>query len=134
MNWDRFFGKAIVAAGLLFGVIGFCNASSPVSIDMGEVPATYLRQASSFTATAIFAERTSRKDGTCFNNTAAAVWLGTTSVTMNMVTHENYRIGIPVPSSSTFTLGGAFTGNGWYLTCGAGVASCEMRCAETYKR
>lgn len=84
---------------------------------------------SSVAGTAIFSATVKRPDGTAFNNTGSTVWIGSVTETLNGQVHTNILNGFPVLSSATFPLDGSMTGV-LYVTCDAGVSTCEMRVIE----
>jgi hypothetical protein len=84
---------------------------------------------SSVTGTAFFSGSNLRLDGTCRNNSAFTLWVGTVSATINNALHTNIAQGFPVLSSETFKLDGQFRGT-MYATCEAAVAACNLRCVD----
>lgn len=96
--------------------------------EIGSYGATGVVTGSSITGTAFADATVKRPDGAYFNNTASTIWVGTTTATFQ-TGHSNITLGFPVLSSSTFGLGGSFTGT-WAFTCDVGVAACEIRKLE----
>ena len=84
---------------------------------------------SSVAGTEFFAASIKRPDGSCLNNTATTVWIGTVSATQHLTLHSNIVNGYPVTSTQPWKLDGSFTGN-MYFTCSEGIATCEFRCAD----
>ena len=84
---------------------------------------------SSVTGTGMMSVAVNRPDGMYFNNTGSTIWIGTVSATIQSA-HTNVFMGFPVLASTTFKLGGSYTGNA-YFTCNVGVANCEVRSLQT---
>jgi len=129
--------KRLFLAGILALIAGpaFADHEIKVAIDRGTYPGTASVNGSSSTGTAFFSADAKRMDGIAFNNSPDYIYLGTTSVALHGVgvTHENLRIGVPVPSSGTFKLDGIMS-DALYFTCKAGQSSCNVRVMETKNR
>ena len=84
---------------------------------------------SSTTGATLMSASVKRPDSICYNNSASTVFIGTTSATMDAVTHSNITNGFPITSSATFKLDGSMSGN-VYATADIGVASVNVRCID----
>lgn len=118
--------------GLMFLLIaGPCYATfdTRAAISKGSYVETASVTSSSITGTQFIAPDAKRLDALLFNNTAGIVWIGTTATTLNMVEHSNITLGLPLTASATFRLDGIMPDK-LYVTCGVGVASCNVRVLE----
>lgn len=124
----------------LFCALATAHLTAPVQADTGWEGATRKEQGSylaayyvrgtSYTGTAFVDASVKRPAGIYFNNTASAIYIGTTTaLSVEANDHTNRKIGFPVLASSTFRLDGSFTGD-MYFTCEASTAFCEIRKLE----
>ena len=95
------------------------------ALDRGTYVETAVVTGSSVTGTAFLTANAKRMDGILFNNTSTAVYIGTTTTTIE-VGHSNIALGVPVLSSATFSLDGLMS-SALAFTCTTGVATCEVR-------
>lgn len=113
----------------------FADHDVKSATDKGTYAETASINGSSSTGTAFISAASKRMDAILFNNSPAAIYIGTTSAALHGVdvTHENLRIGLVVQSSATFSIQGAFSDN-LYFTCKAAQANCNVRVMETKNR
>ena len=97
-------------------------------VEIGSYAETAAVTGSSFTGTAFASASKKRPAGLYFNNTSKIIWIGTTTTSIQ-TNHSNVGIGFPIASSSTFSLGGAFTGV-MAFTCDPTSSTCEVRSLE----
>lgn len=122
-------GMVLFLGGIALRVDADTGWEGATRVEVGSYVETAAVTGSSFTGTAFASADKKRPDGVYFNNTASTVWIGTTSATAAMTAHNNVKIGFPILSSATFSLGGSMSGD-IYFTCGPTVASCEIRKLE----
>ena len=121
------------AALTLFFSMARADHDTKAAIDRGTYAETASVAGSSTTGTAFLAgDNAKRMDAIVFNNTSSVVWIGTTSATAQ-TNHENTRIGLPVLSSATLSIGGVFS-SALYFTCDGGVSACQVRVLEGKNR
>lgn len=118
-----------------FGAVGAkADPDNRSAIEVGTFLTPYKIAGSSTAGTALVAPDGKRLDGVFFNNTATAIWIGTTTATGYLnLTHNNISDGFPVLASSTFRLGGAMTG-ALAFTCNPTASICEVRTLEGAQR
>ena len=126
-----------ICLAVLVSLFGTARADTghegAVRTELGSYGAMRLVYPSSTTGTAIMSATVKRPDSTCFNNTANAIWIGTVTATVNGRYHDNIVLGMPILSSTSFHIGGSYTGE-WDATCAPGVSTCEMRCLDSLVR
>lgn len=119
-----------------FALLGICALKTQADtgweaatrVEIGSYAETSVITGSSFTGTAFASASKKRPAGLYFNNTSKAIWIGTTTASIQ-TNHSNFGLGFPVASSSTFSLGGAFTGV-LAFTCDPVSSTCEVRTLE----
>lgn len=130
---DRFMLLLVATCLAGFAYVGLAVADTghegATRIEIGRSTDFRKVTGSSVTGTAIFSSAVNRPDGFCLNNTGTTVWIGSVTATQNGTMHSNIANGMPIFSSGTYRLGGSMTGDA-YLTCNAGVSTCEMRCND----
>ena len=125
--------KFLIAALFLIAPGAWADHDAKVAKDVGSYVATAVVTAASNTGTAFLSPDLKRMDAILFNNTSAAVWIGTTSATIDRNTHSNISMGIPILSSATFSLNGVMS-DALYVTCNPGTAACAVRVLEGKNR
>ncbi len=112
--------------------VSHADSATTAALDRGTYIKTAVVVGSSVTGTALIAINPLRMDGKYFNNTATAIWIGTTTATIQ-ANHSNITMGFPVLSSATFILDGIMSGAASF-TCTSGIATCEVRSYEGLNR
>lgn len=125
------FVSFILLAG--FGEYARADHERVVANDKGTYMRSFVVTPSSTSGTAVLSVSAKRMDAILFNNSPVIVWLGTTSATQDNQLHENIRIGMPILSSATFSLGGKWTG-GLFATCDVGQTLCPIHVLEGLNR
>src|SRR3990167_1978561 len=123
------FTVVIVALGVSTALKADTGWDQAARIERGSYIAIRSISISSNTGTELFSDSVKRPDGLCFNNTAATIWIGTTSATLENVEHSNITNGFPLLSSSTFKLDGSMSGT-VYATGGIGQSAQNVRCID----
>ena len=120
---------ALMFAAIFLGVNAQAQFDSRVAVSLGGRVETATVTGSSIAGTAFVSAGNSSLDIALFNNTAVAVWIGTTATTIHGTNHSNVTMGFPVTASATFRLNGSMSG-AMYVTCGVEVATCNLRVFE----